>query len=148
MADGTSMKTLNGGVSLVEVLVSIVLLSVGLLGTAGLMGASMRNTNTAYQRSQATVLADDILDRMRANAEEARAGNYNISAGPTYSATTAMSRYDTAEWISMVQSTLPGGQARVTVDGNPNSHVAEIWIEWGEVSDGGFANSFITRSRL
>lgn len=142
------MKRLNGGVSLVEVLVSIVLLSVGLLGAAGLMGASMRNTNIAYQRSQATVLADDILDRMRANVEDARTGNYNIGLGPAYSAATAMSRYDTAEWISMVESTLPGGRARVTVDGNPNSHMAEIWIEWGEDSDGGFANSFITRSRL
>ena len=75
----------NAGFSLLEVLISIVILSIGLLGTAGLMGASLRSTNTAYYRSQATVLADDIMDRMRANITQARAQQYDIDAGPAYS---------------------------------------------------------------
>lgn len=57
----------SAGFSLIEVLVSIVVLSIGLLGTAGLMSASLKNTNTAFYRSQATFLADDIVDRLRAN---------------------------------------------------------------------------------
>ena len=50
------------------------------------MGGSLRSTNTAYYRSQATVLADDIIDRMRANIHGARAEDYDIDVGGAISA--------------------------------------------------------------
>ena len=61
----------NGGFTLVEVLVSLVILSIGLLGIAKLMLFSSHSNDSAYLRSQATALAYEILDDMRANRQEA-----------------------------------------------------------------------------
>ncbi len=61
----------NGGFTLVEVLVSLVILAIGLLGIAKLMLFSSHSNDSAYLRSQATALAYEILDDMRANRQEA-----------------------------------------------------------------------------
>lgn len=55
------------GFSMIEVLVTMVILAIGLLGTAGLQIASVRNTQVAAQRSIATQQAYDIAERIRAN---------------------------------------------------------------------------------
>ena len=130
----------SAGFSLVEVLISIVILSIGLLGMAGLTAASMNGTNTAYYRSQATVLADDILDRMRANPAAARGEQYDIGAGPVYTAAAGtMARFDCEEWVNTVAQNLPGGVGIVDVFND----VATIRIQW----DGG-ATEFRTVSQL
>jgi type IV pilus assembly protein PilV len=130
----------SAGFSLVEVLISIVILSIGLLGMAGLTAASMNGTNESYYRSQATVLADDILDRMRANVATARGGQYDVIAGPVYTAApNTMARFDSEEWVGTIAQTLPGGVGTVRVFNN----VATITITW----DGG-ASAFTTVSQL
>jgi type IV pilus assembly protein PilV len=132
----------SSGFSMVEVLVSLVILSVALLGTAGLAAASLRSNNNSYYRSQATVLADDILDRMRANRVEARAGNYDIAADPVEISApeNTMARFDCVEWVNTLSTTMPGGSGTVTVAGN----VATIVIQWGDDD----TNSFTTVSQL
>jgi type IV pilus assembly protein PilV len=131
----------QSGFSLIEVLVSLVLLSVALLGTAKLTSASLKSTNTSYYRSQATMLADDIMDRMRANIAEARDQQYEVDFGPVIAAASGtVANYDCTEWTDLVAATLPAG--RSTVDVDPNG-VATIVIEW----DNG-DNSFTTTSRL
>lgn len=133
----------SAGFSLIEVLVSIVVLSIGLLGTAGLMSASLKNTNTAYHRSQATVLADDIIDRMRANLTAAKAHQYDVDLGPVMPpGAGAMAVYDCTEWTTALAQALPSGQGTVSVD---NNGVAAIIIQWG---NGDSFNSFRTESRL
>ena len=57
----------NTGFTLIEVLIAMIILAVGLLGLAGLQATSLRNNQSAYNRSVATQLAYDIADRMRAN---------------------------------------------------------------------------------
>jgi type IV pilus modification protein PilV len=64
------------GFTLIEVLVSLVVLSIGLLGTAKLMIFSARSNDSAYLRTQATALAYGMLDNMRANQQQAIAGSY------------------------------------------------------------------------
>jgi len=64
-------NTAQSGVSLIEVLVALVLISIGLLGISASQLTSLKLTLSAYQRSQATVLANDIADRLRANISEA-----------------------------------------------------------------------------
>ncbi len=59
------------GVGLVEVLVAVLVLAIGLLGAAGLQLISLRGGHSAYQRSQATWLANDLIDRLRARQPEA-----------------------------------------------------------------------------
>lgn len=138
----------HDGFSMVEVLVSIVILSIGLLGAAGLLSASLRSTNTAYYRSQATVLADDILDRMRANVTAARAGHYNADFGPSFPAPSgSLARFDTEEWAAVLATELPAGEGRVTVNGSAaTGHVVEVTIQWGD--DDGDPNVFVTRTSL
>ena len=58
----------NAGFTLIEVLIAMLVLAVSLLGLAGLQATSLRNNQSAYNRSQATQLAYDLADRMRANA--------------------------------------------------------------------------------
>ena len=69
------------GFTLVEVLVSLVILSVGMLGMAKLVLVSAHSNDSAYMRSQATALAYEILDKMRANPTGALAGNYATALG-------------------------------------------------------------------
>ena len=132
------------GFSMIEVLVSIVILSIALLGTAGLMSSSLRNTNTAYYRSQATVLADGILDRMRANLSAVRAGDYRIADGPAYvAATGTVARFDCEEWIATLQSTLPDGGGRVEMIGAVEDGLVRIEVHWNDETE-----MFRTESRL
>lgn len=60
------------GFTLIEVLVAMVVLSIGLLGLAGLQATSLKSNQSAYHRSQATQLAYEMADRMRANREYAK----------------------------------------------------------------------------
>jgi type IV pilus assembly protein PilV len=69
------------GFTLVEVLVALVVLAIGLLGIAKLMLFSSHSNDSAYLRSQATALAYEILDNMRANRTAAIAGTYDTAAG-------------------------------------------------------------------
>ena len=71
-------KQASQGFSLIEVLVSVFVLSVGLLGLAGLQGFSLKHTNTAYYRGQAIQLTYDMADRIRANVEHAKTGGVYI----------------------------------------------------------------------
>ena len=59
------------GFSLLEVLVALVILSVGLLGLARMQSTGLRQNNSAYFHSQATTLAYAILDRIRVNLDAA-----------------------------------------------------------------------------
>jgi type IV pilus assembly protein PilV len=89
----------NAGFSLVEVLISALVLSIGLLGLAGLHVTGMRSNHSAFYRSQATVLSYEIIDRMRANAGQARANAYDVESIAAFTGsgdTTAQT--DLADW--------------------------------------------------
>ena len=119
--------TNNKGFTLLEVLISVLILSIGLLGIAGLQAKGLQFNHSAYLRSQATFLAYDISDRMRANIAGVDAGNYNngtasqhtncITASTSSCTPTIMAGHDLYEWDAVLASALPGGQGRVCVDG-------------------------------
>lgn len=67
----------HSGFSLIEILVTVVILAVGLLGMAGLMLDGLRNNQSAYLRTQASILAYDMADRMRLNRTRTLVGAYN-----------------------------------------------------------------------
>lgn len=73
------MKKQNG-LNLLEVLVAAFLISLGLLGMAGLQVKSFRATHNSYQMQQATQLAHELLERMRSNRSAVLAGSYKINA--------------------------------------------------------------------
>lgn len=62
---------LNRGFTLIEVLITLVILMFGLLGIAGLMAKGQKASYEAFQRQQALALANDMLERVRSNASQA-----------------------------------------------------------------------------
>jgi type IV pilus assembly protein PilV len=137
------------GFTLVEVLVSLVILSIGLLGVAKLMLFSSHANDSAYLRSQATALAYEILDNMRANKTGAVAQTYDtgFAAGPALPGTlcevavnacttpTQIALYDVYKWKQRLNATggagaLPSGTGSVqTVLTAPQTTVTII-VRW------------------
>ncbi|PWQ98608.1 type IV pilus modification protein PilV [Leucothrix pacifica] len=64
------------GFSLMEVLVSVIVLSIGLLGLGGLQMTSLKGSNNAHFRTVASLAATDLADRMRANPIAVAAAHY------------------------------------------------------------------------
>jgi type IV pilus assembly protein PilV len=115
------------GFTLIEALVALVVLSIGLLGVAGMQIAGLQANQSAASRTQASYLADDIIDRMRANNTNARSGAYNIAAmGGTVAGTTTAA-LDVQAWVAELLS-LPSGQGQIQVDATTN--IATVTIQW------------------
>lgn len=73
-------RTAQSGVGLIEVLVAVLVLSIGFLGAAALQVMSLSTTNSAMARSMATISSYSILDAMRADLVNARAGSYTTTS--------------------------------------------------------------------
>lgn len=141
--------TANAGFTLIEVLVTMVIMSVGLLGVAALHTASLRNNLDSALRSQASALASDIADRMRSNRAAALAGAYNIAIGTTVTvvAGSPLADRDKNAWKTLLAQVLPNGDGSVTRNGD----VFVITIQWGERSRQGEVGgtvSFVTRTQV
>ena len=114
----------NSGSTLIEVLVSLLVLSGGLLSMGGLQTLSLRNNLTAYYRTQATVFANDMAERMRANLAAVDDGDYDdITGADTAACFTAagctpaqMAAQDIDDWEDDIATALPGGDSVVCLD--------------------------------
>lgn len=119
------------GATLIEVLVAMVVLAIGLLGLAGLQATSIQSNHSAYYRSQATLLASDLADRMRANRTEALTDAYLIdfpTPSTSNSVTGTSAEKDIAEWLNQLARTLPEGTGKV----EKNSTLVTISIRWND----------------
>ena len=133
------------GFTMVETLVALVVLSIGMLGVAGLFVISLRSGSSAVSRMQAVNLATDIADRIRANR---RAGNdYTVASVATDDICTGasaksctpkeMAANDVWLWKKQIKNAFPGGKASgsiVYVAGasslDPSTYT--ITINWNE----------------
>ena len=111
------------GFTLMEVMIALVIFSIGLLGLAGLQSAGMRNNQTGFYRTLAMQEANNILDRMRANINIVRTGGYALNnTAPTAakncisaSCTPAeLASWDYFEWEMKLQGILPKGHGFIT----------------------------------
>jgi len=113
--------------TLIEILVSLLILAIGMLGMAGLQTVSLRNTQSAYQRTQAAILSTDIVERVRANLQGVEGGNYNNAAGAFTAACNSlagctaaqMAANDVAEWKQALAAALPEGEGTLCNDSTP-----------------------------
>jgi len=117
------------GSTLIEILITVVLVSVGLLGLAGLQLTSVQNTNSATERFEATTLARDILERMRANRQQALDGDYDLNMDDDPGGAGVVGD-DLDAWMAAL-SALPNGDGSIDV----NNGVVTIEIEWTDASD-------------
>lgn len=107
------------GSTLLEVLVSIVIIAFGLLGLAGLQATSVKSNLSAYQRSQATLLAYDLADRMRASRDNALAGDYDEGSAAV----------ERTSWDQSIVRALGGGATGLVAR---NGAFVTITISWDD----------------
>lgn len=93
------------GASLVEVLVSVLVLAIGLLGTAAMQATALRNSQSSLERSQGVIHAYTIFDAMRANPTAARTGLYN-TAMCVVPAGGSLANNDIVAWIGVMRQNL------------------------------------------
>lgn len=137
------------GLTLLEILIALLVSSIGLLGLAGLQTAAVRFNTSAYYRSQATSLAYDLADRLRANREAALDGDYDGLAiadpppdCPVDIEDGTVAEEDMATWQNALACTLPRGTGAITRDDD----LFTITVQWdesrGEDPDDGEADVF------
>ena len=105
------------GVTMIEVLVSVIVLSIGLLGLAGLQSAGLTHNQSASFRSTATMMTYSVLESIRANRTEANNGNYNIALGTAKPTGDAIYQKDLNNWMTELALRLPTGLGSVNVAG-------------------------------
>ena len=132
-----SIKSARGvrGFTLIEALVALVILSIGLLGVAGLQLTSLRGNTSSQYRSQATFLAYDIADRMRANRQAAMAGGYLTEFGADLPSTaTTIAEADLIDWKTRLSAgtLLPPGADGEIAWADPANGVVAIRIQWDD----------------
>ena len=156
---GFTRLTRSAGFTLIEVLVALFVLAIGLMGLAMLQTTGLRFNTNSYSRTQATYIAYDIAERMRANIAGFTAGNYDASnttaanlAISTYNScksssyncnttvcdTATLAKYDLGQWYNQQDTLLPGAKDaanltpswRATI--NRAGNLATITIYWLE----------------
>ena len=123
------------GVSLIEVLVALLLLAIGVLGAAALQLNALKYNQAASARTQATFLAYDMADRMRANRNQARSNNYAVALGAAAPTGSTIADLDRAAWLNALAQQLPAGTGSVVRTANTN--VFTITVQWDESRIGG-----------
>jgi type IV pilus assembly protein PilV len=132
------MNKLNqGGFSLIEVLVAILVLALGVIGVAGMQLTALRASQQSAFQTAAVQLASEMADRIRANDNQMKldddanpflAVDYKSDVEPDappalcYAATCngeELAKFDIYEWEKRVKATLPGGRALICRDSSP-----------------------------
>ncbi len=125
------------GFTLVEVLIALIILSVGMLGIAGLYVHSMQAGRTSLFRHHAVTLAGDIADRIRANPRAVGAyalagANNNCVDGGINCTPAQMAANDIFLWDLQATDTLPTGTVAVVFDNAPLPPTYQITVSWNE----------------
>ena len=131
------------GFSIVEVLVSMVILSVGVLALSVLQLSSLQNTQGGHMRSQATMLAYDIIDAMRANSPAVVNNDYALGLqevtpqaidcyGMDANCTpTDIANSDLNRWRTVLGMYLPGGTGQIETNAVGGAiATAVVTVQW------------------
>ena len=134
------------GSSLLEVLITILIMSFGLLALGGLTAASLQYSKMAQFQTIGSQLAAEYGERMRGNVAGFQGNNYNqltaysgasgsvvipVCTTPTKCTPAELAAIDIAEWTNALRRRLPGGGAYVSQDAS-NTLAADIWVMWVE----------------
>lgn len=155
------------GASLIEVLVSMVILAIGILGISALQATSMKSNQSSFARTQAILHTEDIVERMRSNLAGVRNGEYNdptpaINAAcltPAACTSAELAAHDVAEWQAGIAANMPMGSAMVCIDSTPDDgtpaapacddsgtiYAVKIW--WDDRREGTASQRYVTSFR-
>src|SRR6516162_5530052 len=141
----------QSGFTLLEVLIALLVMSIGLLGIGKMMIMSARANDSAYMRSQATALGYTILDAMRANRQAAIVQGYDtalgvfpgaVACGTTVAAACnsgQQAQNDLSQWGASLAAQQPSGVGSVTtVPGNDTATgatniTATVTVQWTDM---------------
>lgn len=158
------------GFTLLEVMIAIAILAIGMLGIAGLHMISIEHNHAAYLRSQAVIITQDIVERMRSNPEAIK-GNFfndidtdNIATLPSINCLTdalgcdheQLAQIDIAQWAQSIKTInndntreqLPEARATIKLEGT-TSNAFTVKIEWRvkKLTKGTGDNTFYERTK-
>ena len=143
----------ESGTGLVEVLVSLLVIAIGILGMAGVHSRTLQYNQSSYVQSQATFLASDMLDRIAVNHALAKSGNsYQVglteqqfslcrqtdypddcelgSCDPE-----ALAAYDILQWKFQLACQLPGSQGSITYQDSGDARIYTIRLSFPSVGN-------------
>ncbi|SEA47903.1 type IV pilus modification protein PilV [Microbulbifer marinus] len=134
----------QAGATMIEILVTILVLAVGLLGLSATQVMSLKNGNNAHHRYMAALAAHEMAERMRANPDGIELGGYDnakVSAetvtgtAPDCSQTCAagsLAALDLYDWGQVISTNLPGGEGEISRAGR----VVTLTVSWNEQHTG------------
>jgi type IV pilus assembly protein PilV len=137
------------GFTFVEALVALLVLSIGLLGVAALQLTSLRSNYSASLRSQATLLAYDMVDRMRANRTRALTGAYDLDFDDEPDdESTVLDVADLVRWKANLASTLPAGNGSIdrTVTGGVTTFT--VTVQWDDTRGAEAPMQFVMETQI
>lgn len=144
----------RAGIGMIEVLIAVLVLSIGFLGFAALEAKSLSTNNSAMARSMATINSFSILDAMRADIANAKTGAYNgtVTANACPAAGTgSLAKVQLNQWCKQL-ATLG---AAATTTGTINcdaSGTCKITIQFDDsragTNFGSSAQKFVTQAML
>ncbi len=140
------------GFTMIEVLVALIVLSLGLLGLASLQVTTTKFNHSAYLRSQATRLAYSMADRMRANRAAALENNaysgVNFVANPACGAVAGgtVAERDISAWRNALACSLPSGNGRIEFDAA--TEMVTISVRWDDTRGEEDPETFAMTTRL
>ncbi len=151
----------QNGATLIEILVAVLILSLGLLGMAAMQVRAIKGNHSAMQRTQAVMMSYYILDAMRVDRERVKAGDYNtgsdadgvIGGACDAAAYTADTLHDNnrKHWLESLKTSI--GEANDTTTCGAilcnSSGVCRVQVQWDDSRAGGLGVQIIeTGSRL
>ena len=132
------------GIGLIEVMVSVLVLAIGLLGIAAMQSMALRGGQGSLESTQAVMATNSILEAVRANREQADSYNMAKTCAIPSGGTTAAN--DKAAWISDLKTSIGSGLADTTTCGeiancdDANATNCTITVYWDDTRAGGGAS--------
>ena len=122
------------GFSLIEVLVTLTIVSVGLLGSVGLQTHTQKINSSAYYQTQAVIITHDMAERIRANPIASTQKQYHLKKAVQIinchkqigCQPQSMAKNDLFEWREIIKQKLPQGVGLVCIDSTPNDGKANF----------------------
>lgn len=146
---------LHRGASLIEVLVAVLILSLGLLGMAALQSRAVKGNISSGQRAQVVMLSNYILDVMRVDRESARGGTYNTGANficdPLAFNGATLAETSRRDWLTAVKRNIGRADDNTTCVSIAcdADFACTVQIRWDDSLSGGLANqTFVIASRV
>lgn len=128
---GFSHPRTQAGVGLLEVMISVLIMGIGLLGIAAMQATALKNSQSSLERSQAVIQSYAILESMRANRQAAIAGQYNLALTCDPPAAGTLAQSDMNAWIASLETTL-GNTPNTCGSIQCNAADCTVTVQWDD----------------